>query len=145
MKYEFTIKTLGEAGVLVHFGDAIRPEIHYKVKALADYLDQHPFAGMLESVISYTSLAVYYNPFIVQKSAGRYNGESALEIVSAYIRGCMDHAQEAGKREARLVRIPVCYGGEYGPDLEYVAQYHQLSADEVVAIHTAPEYRYTAA
>ena len=66
MNHEFTIKPLGEAGVLVNFGSTISPEIHCKVKALADYLETHPFAGMIEYVISYTSLAVYYNPFVVK-------------------------------------------------------------------------------
>ena len=52
MNHEFMIKPLGEAGVLVNFGSTISPEIHCKVKALADYLETHPFAGMIECVIS---------------------------------------------------------------------------------------------
>lgn len=140
LNHEFTIKPLGEAGVLVNFGSTISPEIHCKVKALADYLETHPFAGMIEYVISYTSLAVYYNPFVVKKHAGKYKSDSALEITAAYIRSCMEQLDDVRKETARVVQIPVCYGGEYGPDIDYVAQYNHLSVEEVIAIHTEPEY-----
>lgn len=140
MNHEFTIMPLGEAGIIVRFGNAITPEVHRCVKALADYLDAHQFTGMIESVISYTSLAVYYNPFIVKRD-GRNRNKSAFQIVSDYIeRQCMPAAQDKGSENAHVVEIPVCYGGEYGPDLEYVAQYHGLTEREVVQIHTAPEY-----
>ena len=111
MNHEFTIKPLGEAGVLVNFGSTISPEIHCKVKALADYLETHPFAGMIEYVISYTSLAVYYNPFVVKKQAGKYKSDSALEITSAYLCRCMEQLADVQKETARVVQIPVCYGG----------------------------------
>src|SRR4029453_17101312 len=38
------------------------------------------------------------------------------------------------------VEIPVCYGGELGPDLEDVARAHDLSIDDVVGIHSGDEY-----
>lgn len=124
----------------MNFGSTISPEIHCKVKVLADYLETHPFAGMIEYVISYTSLAVYYNPFVVKKHAGKYKSDSALEITAAYIRSCMEQLADVRKETARVVQIPVCYGGEYGPDIDYVAQYNHLSVEEVIAIHTEPEY-----
>lgn len=68
MDHAYTILPLGEAGLLVRFGSAIRPDIHRCVKALADQLDRHPFPGLIETVISYTSLAVYYDPFRVRQS-----------------------------------------------------------------------------
>ena len=42
--------------------------------------------------------------------------------------------------ETEKVRIPVCYGGEFGPDLDYVAEYHHMTPDEVVKIHTSGDY-----
>ncbi len=140
MNREFMIMPLGEAGILVRFGDAINPEVHCRVKTLADYLDRHPFSGMVESVISYTSLAVYYNPFIVRRS-GRNRNKSAFQIVSEYIEEeCITKAKNMQREAAKVVEIPVCYGGEYGPDLDYVANYHGLSPQEVVKIHTSAEY-----
>ncbi len=43
--------------------------------------------------------------------------------------------------ESRLIEIPVCYGGEYGADLESVCQMLNLTADELIEIHSSAEYR----
>jgi inhibitor of KinA len=48
--------------------------------------------------------------------------------------------EETKESKQRFVEIPVCYGGEYGPDLEAVAEYHHLSTSEVVEIHSKEEY-----
>lgn len=137
---EFKIKPLGETGLLVNFGDTISPEIHRKIKTLADYLQMHPFVGMQEYVISYTSVAVYYNPFIVRKNALPNRDKSALQIVIKIIKDYIQKAENFPQKKAKVVEIPVCYGGEYGPDIEFVAEHNDLSVQEVISIHTKPEY-----
>ena len=136
---EFKIKPLGETGLLVNFGDTISPEIHRKIKTLADYLQMHPFVGMQEYVISYTSVAVYYNPFIVRKNA-LPRDKSALQIVIKTIKDYIQKAENLPQKPAKVVEIPVCYGGQYGPDIEFVAEHNGLSVQEVISIHTKPEY-----
>lgn len=137
---EFKIKPLGETGLLVNFGDTISPEIHRKIKTLADYLQMHPFVGMQEYVISYTSVAVYYNPFVVRKNALPNREKSALQIVIKTIKDYIQKAENLPQRPAKVIEIPVCYGGQYGPDIEFVAKYNNLSVQEVISIHTKPEY-----
>ncbi|BAJ00010.1 5-oxoprolinase subunit PxpB [Shewanella violacea] len=44
------------------------------------------------------------------------------------------------EKPGRLIKIPVQYGGEYGPDLNFVAQYNKLEPQEVIAIHTSTQY-----
>ena len=140
MEHAYTILPLGEAGLLVRFGSEIRPDIHRCVKALADDLAAHPFPGLVETVISYTSLAVYYDPFRVRR-AGAPGQDSAFRIVSDLLaRECIPRADDSGRAAPRVVEIPVVYGGEYGPDLDFVAEHSGLSPEEVVRIHTAPEY-----
>ena len=70
MNKDYEIKPLGETSVIVKFGNAISPAIHNKIQRLADYLEKYPFTGMVEYVMSYTSLVVYYNPFAVKKCSG---------------------------------------------------------------------------
>lgn len=137
---EYKIKPLGETGLLVNFGETISPAIHLQVKALADYLEQNPFVGMQEYVISYTSVAIYYNPFIVRKNALPNRDKSALQIVIKLIKEYLRQVENLEKTAKHVVEVPVCYGGEYGPDIEYVAQYNDLSIDEVIKLHTEPEY-----
>ena len=139
MNKDYEIKPLGETSVIVKFGNAISPAIHNKIQRLVDYLEKYPFTGMVEYVMSYTSLVVYYNPFVVKKAAENKD-KSALQLVTDYLDGCMEKTQAADEKKANVVEIPVCYGGKYGPDIEFVAEYNHLSVDEVIQIHTAPEY-----
>jgi KipI family sensor histidine kinase inhibitor len=46
----------------------------------------------------------------------------------------------APAREPREFRVPVVYGGEYGPDLERVAEQQQLSVEDIIALHTTKSY-----
>jgi inhibitor of KinA len=50
-------------------------------------------------------------------------------------------AGEALAKPHRRISIPVYYGGEYGPDLAYVADYHHISVEEVIAIHSGTDYQ----
>ncbi|HIX83380.1 MAG TPA: 5-oxoprolinase subunit PxpB [Candidatus Megamonas gallistercoris] len=137
---DFEIKPLGETALIVKFGNEISPQIHYKIKSLSEYLEKYPFVGMVEYVISYTSLAIYYNPFTVKKSFSQYKEQSAVQIVATYIKDCVQKMQQVDESRANVVEIPVCYGGKYGPDIEFVAKHNNLSMQEVIDIHTAPQY-----
>ena len=137
---DFEIKPLGETALIVKFGNEISPQIHYKIKSLSEYLEKYPFVGMAEYVISYTSLAIYYNPFTVKKSFSQYKEQSAVQIVATYIKDCVQKMQQVDESRANVVEIPVCYGGKYGPDIEFVAKHNNLSVQEVIDIHTAPQY-----
>lgn len=140
MSKDYEIKPLGETSVIVKFGNAISPTIHNRIKRLADYLEKYPFTGMIEYVMSYTSLVIYYNPFVVKKILTDDENKSALQIVATYVDECMEKAQMIDEDKAKVVEIPVCYGGQYGPDIDFVAQHNNLSVQEVIQIHTEPEY-----
>ena len=86
MNKDYEIKPLGETSVIVKFGNDISPAIHNKIQRLADYLEKYPFTGMVEYVMSYTSLVVYYNPFAVKKAAENKD-KSALQLVTDYLDG----------------------------------------------------------
>ncbi len=42
---------------------------------------------------------------------------------------------------SETVEIPVCYGGEFGPDIQFVAEHNSITKDDVVRIHSGTEYR----
>ncbi len=134
---------LGEAAVLVEMGKAIEPAVHCRVKALADYLDQNPFPGMIEYVAAFTSVTVFYDPVAVKLSCANCSGEdkrTAFETVVAILRDLIAGQGSVPENEPKVVEIPVCYGGEFGPDLEYVAEHNKLSTEEVVSIHSGGRY-----
>lgn len=134
---------LGEAAILVEFGKAINLEIHRKVKALADYLDNNSFCGMIEYVAAFSSITVFYDPLAVKRSNSRMKqvaDQSAFEIVAAILKNLVDQLDCSTKNNPKIIEIPVCYGGEFGPDLEVVASHNQLDIDEVIHIHSSGEY-----
>lgn len=121
---------LGDRAVVVHLGDAIDDASFQRVRALARRLEREPFAGLAEFVPAYTTVTVYYDPL-----------QLALEDACAAIGRLLSNESPLEDEPTRLVEIPVCYGGEFGEDLEHVANHTGLTSDEVIRLHSSAEYR----
>ncbi|RLI16460.1 hypothetical protein DRO49_04670 [Candidatus Bathyarchaeota archaeon] len=89
--------------------------------------------GIVEIVPAYTTLLIHYNP----RSANFEEISKAIEEAEKEIR--VEGIREDVEKK-RLLEIPVAYGEEYGPDLEYVAKYAGLSSHEVIKIHSSQTY-----
>jgi len=120
-------KPLGDSALLVSFGEVIDEETNDRVHALAKAIEKASFEWLVEVVPAYSSLAVIYDPKLID-----------FDGVKRAIQGLEFSAE---KFEGKLVEIPVLYGGEYGPDLEFVAEYNGLTPEEVIEIHSKPVYR----
>ncbi|ARK22487.1 MULTISPECIES: 5-oxoprolinase subunit PxpB [Sporosarcina] len=135
------IKVLGDSAIIIQLGEGIHPSIHQQVKNLSYLLEEYPFDGFIESVPAYNSLAVYYSPYVVHQSKNGFQLDGTpLEKVTDYIQTLAAQISELPVTEGRLVEIPVLYGGEFGPDLHIVAETHGMTIEEVIEIHTTPEY-----
>jgi inhibitor of KinA len=104
---------LGDSTVIVEFGTSIQADIHEKLKELVHFIETKPSEGIIESVPSYTSVTVYYNP--VSFSSQPY-ALVCEQLKKAIEKLCLSHVATS-----RTVEIPVRYGGEFGPDLAYAA------------------------
>ena len=126
----FDIVPAGDATVLVQFEERIDPVINARAVALAGLLGSAGIAGVLDVLPAYRSVAVSFDPL-------RTDHDALLETLTR-----LAHAATAQASVAREpIRVPVCYGGESGPDLPDVARAAGLTEREVVARHTAPVYR----
>lgn len=134
------ILPLGEAAVTVEFGKRIHPDIHLKVQAFAEYLESNDFPWLLEYISAFSSVTVFYDPLLIKASYSARGNLLASEIVADLLRSYAAKLDTKKQHSPRIVRIPVCYGGEYGPDLAFVAQHNGLSTKEVIEIHTKGEY-----
>lgn len=133
-----TITPLGDSAVLVRFGTSIDPAVHRRALALAERLERHPFPGLVETVPAYASVTVYYNPIDVPLSAA---APTPYDAVCARLNAMLDEQDDGEEEAPRTVEIPVCYGGEFGPDLTDVAAMSGLSPEAVVALHAGTLYR----
>ena len=111
----FTITIAGDSALNLEFAHAISAETSAKIRMAADNLTADPIRGITELVPTFDELSTKL------RSKLRDVGEADLSI-------------------RKIVPIPVCYGGEFGPDLANVAQLAGLSEDEVIAIHTERDY-----
>ena len=125
----FTITIAGDSALNLEFAHAISAETSAKIRMAADNLTADPIRGITELVPTFCSLMVYYNPLVI-----------TFDELSTKLRSKLRDVGEADLSIRKIVPIPVCYGGEFGPDLANVAQLAGLSEDEVIAIHTERDY-----
>ena len=119
----------GDSAITVEFGRNIDDAANRRVLALDRELASAPIAGVTETVPTYRSLLVHYDPLQIDFEA---LGEQLLALAERPV--------PAATRTRRW-RIPVTYGGEHGIDLEDVAKALQTTPDDIVARHVAGDYR----
>lgn len=123
------LRTLSDSALLLTLGDEMDPRVNRRVHALAARLTLRRLAGVSECVPAYASIAVHYDPLMVDE-----------DRVAEWLRREAAGAEEDAARGSRRVEVPVRYGGEAGPDLPLVAELCGLSPAGVVRLHTATEY-----
>jgi inhibitor of KinA len=120
----------GDSAVIVEFEERVDPSVNARAIALADSLAARRLEGVRDVVPTYRSVAVYFDPLRVDYG-----------MLLAHLESESDRTAVANARIAARVQIPVCYGGEDGPDLPEVAAFARISEDEVVRLHTSVAYR----
>ncbi|MGX7708803.1 5-oxoprolinase subunit B family protein [Methylobacterium sp. Gmos1] len=119
----------GEAALVAEFGTTVDPAIHDRVLALDDALRAEPPEGLRETVPTYRSLMIHYDPLVLERDA-----LAARVLALAATPG----ATRAG---AALWTLPCCYDPEHAEDIGAVAQATGLSVERVAALHAGAEYR----
>lgn len=128
------IVPMGDRALVIEFGDAAEPALSSHIAAVAQHMRASPPAGVLDIVPTYTTLALHYDPAAVADGDSPY--DTLAEQVEAWL-----GAEPAGSMvQGRLIEIPVCYGGQFGEDLEALASRHGLQPEEAVRLHSAPRY-----
>jgi KipI family sensor histidine kinase inhibitor len=118
---------MGDAALLVELGQALDPFVNARVHALSRQLQSH--AGITGLVPGYATLLVEYQ-------AGEVDAEELGSEIAALASAPFD---EEG--QPRVIEIPTRYGGELGPDLDFVAAHNGLVPAEVIRIHTQELYQ----
>ena len=122
------IKYCGDSAVTIEFENQITLEVNHKVIALQMQLAKEEIPGLIETVPTYRSLMVHYDPCICSYEALCQNIQKAVKSLDCGITA-----------KKNIISIPVLYGGDFGPDLDAVAAFEQTTPDEVIRRHTAHE------
>jgi inhibitor of KinA len=126
----FRIVAAGDSALIVEFEERIDPDVNARAIACAEAIQAARLAGVRDVVPTYRSVAVYFDPL-------RTDGDA---LSACLAREAVQPMTVAAASRAP-VRIPVCYGGELGPDMAGVAAFAHLSEPDVVRVHSASTYR----
>jgi KipI family sensor histidine kinase inhibitor len=120
----------GDAALIVELGEDIDVAVNARAIGLAARIEAAALAGVRDVVPTYRSVAVHFDPLRtdVNTLTSRLEAEIARSAMIATVSGTP-------------VRIPVCYGGEFGPDLAEVAASAGMSEADVIALHAGATYR----
>lgn len=120
----------GEAALIVELGDTVDAALNHQVHHLDACLNANPPHGMSETVPTYRSLLVHYDPRLTTFADIQQAISHALDTCGTR------HADQ----DTRLITLPVVYGGIHGPDLDHVARHAGLTKEDVIAMHAAGTY-----
>lgn len=121
--------TAGDSALLIEFEQKIAPEINAQITAFVHLLKEQHIEGVTDLIPAFASLLINYDPRVIGYKDLKARIEELLKI---------EVSEEAS--EARVFEIPVCYGGEYGPDIANIAENAGLSEQEVIDIHCSKDY-----
>jgi inhibitor of KinA len=118
----------GDRALVVEFGDRVDRDLNNEVLRLDTSLRSSALPGVIETVPTFRSLMVYYDPLVTSRAdledaiAGRLDRQAALRTA------------------ATRWQVPVCYEGELAPDLAEVARLTGLTPRGVAALHSGVRY-----
>ncbi|HST03792.1 MAG TPA: 5-oxoprolinase subunit PxpB [Chloroflexia bacterium] len=127
------VANMGEAALLVTLGTRVTEKLISAVDRLRAWLSVHRPPGIVDLVPGYASILVIFEPTIL--------GEESLRVLlregEVFVGMGNDGESDTGSRHV----IPVAYGGEFGPDLDSVAEMHALTPAEVIRLHSGRVYK----
>jgi len=122
----------GESGLVVELGNEVDPQVNALVHGLCRKIHQE-LSAVIEAVVpTYRSLFVLFDPLLISR-------QKLIEAIDKIL--LQLPAGQKFEKAARGVVIPTLYGGDGGPDLDFVARHNQLDVEQVIAIHTSVSYQ----
>ncbi len=130
MKPFLTYMPLGDSAFIIKAGDDISVETNKIVQKLEARIEQENINGVIDFIPAYNELTVCYDPTLI----------GYRKLVDIF-HSLEDEIATIELPESGIIHVPVLYGGVYGEDLSEVAAFHGLSEEEVIRIHSSPDYR----
>jgi inhibitor of KinA len=120
----------GDSAFVVEFEARIDPTVNAQAIALAEAVHAAGVAGVRDVVPTYRSVAIHFDPL-----------RTNIDALTEHIERSLSSADSTPGVTRPPIPIPVCYGGELGPDLPAVAAFARCSEAAVIHTHAATTYR----
>lgn len=156
MEQSFSIFPLGDSAITIDLGNHIDEQLNRKALALLDRVQALGLPGVKDIIVAYSSVTVLYDPVSVIQ--GGPVGTTCREGAFGYMKKRLEGAWQkvasgpdgVGEKNGdplressgngHVTRIPVCYEGEYGPDLDLFIREKGLPREDIIRLHTSPAY-----
>lgn len=125
-----TISPVGDCAISIDFGQVIDPKINRQIRQVIEQIKVLQLDGIIELVPTYCALLVQYDAMV-------YTYSDICRILDPILQ---ESVTDSVIERVMIVEIPTVYGGEFGPDLGFVASYNHISEAEVVSIHSGTDY-----
>ena len=125
-----TISPVGDCAISIDFGQVIDPKVNRQIRQVIEQIKVLQLDGIIELVPTYCALLVQYDAMV-------YTYSDICRILDPILQ---ESVTDSVIERVMIVEIPTVYGGEFGPDLGFVASYNHISEDEVVSIHSGTDY-----
>ena len=122
-------KRASDQSLLIYFGHQITLAAHERVRRLMRLLELEPVAGLRNLHPAYCSLLIKFDPL-----------RTDHDRLQATLLQYLARLENVSLPEPREVEIPVCYGGDYGPDLIEVSSLHEMTPQQVIELHSSATY-----
>ncbi len=120
----------GDSGILIEWADEIDDAVNDRAHALAHVLRNQNRPEILDFIPAYSSLFICYDPIKI-----------IYAQIYSQLEALLNSPHEFEPQSSRLIEIPTRYGGEFGPDLEFISQRSGLSESQVINLHASANYR----
>jgi inhibitor of KinA len=124
------VRPSGDSALVVEFEQCIDLAVAARVHALMTWLEEHRPTGMIEAIPGYCTVFVHYDAVQTQFT----------HLQQLLLKAVADGGAESLPPMRQTIEIPVCYGGEFGPDLPEVAKMNDLGMEDVIRYHTNTDY-----
>jgi len=119
----------GDSGLILEVGNEISEEVNRKIRALIYCIEKKGLEEIIEILPTYTTILILYNPL-----------KTSNDELIGKLRDVEESINDIQLPPAEIVHIPTLYGDEYGTDLEFVAEHNGLTIEQVIDIHSTPNY-----
>jgi len=133
------ITALGDRALIIELADRIGDEAPSRIHQVCSWLSDARLPGVTELVPAATTVTVFYDP-VALKETGAPKHDLAGWLSSRLTERLARLPEATALPPGRLIEIPVCYGGDFGPDLDSIATRAKRSPEAVVELHSGGEY-----
>jgi KipI family sensor histidine kinase inhibitor len=131
-----TIEPLGDQGLVIELGEGVDADVNRRVCALAERIAAAGLDGVLDIVPSFTTVGLHYRAETVPTRDGETPYAAMVRCLEPLFAAPLEGL---GAEAEPVVDIPVCYGGEFGPDLDEAAGLCGITSAELIALHQQAE------